>query len=120
MQWTGVLAAVVYAAGNIASGLLYHGYSFRDQAISELSAFGSPVRPLMVTAILTDDALLIAFGASLFRTTQYRTFRCIGALLMAAALVRLPTRTVWAMTSRGLEAGFNDTMHIRLTMVFGD
>ena len=58
----GVAAVVVYAVGDVLSGLLYDGYSHTDQAISELSAFGSPVRPLMVTAILTHGVLLLAFG----------------------------------------------------------
>jgi hypothetical protein len=31
----GVFAVAVYAAGDVASGVLYDGYSFRDQAISE-------------------------------------------------------------------------------------
>jgi CDP-diglyceride synthetase len=32
--------------------------------------------------------------------------------------VGLWNHTMWAMSSRDLENGFNDTMHIRLTMVF--
>ena len=34
----GVVAAGVYVAGDVVSGLLYPGYSFRDQWISELTA----------------------------------------------------------------------------------
>ena len=48
-----IASVAVYGLGDLASGLLYDGYSYKDQWISELSAFGSPVRPLMVTAILT-------------------------------------------------------------------
>jgi hypothetical protein len=46
---------------------LYDGYSYKDQWISELSAFGSPVRPLMVTAILIHGLLLLAFGVGVWR-----------------------------------------------------
>ena len=42
----GIAAVVVYVIGDLLSALLYNGYSYLDQAISELSAFGSPVRPL--------------------------------------------------------------------------
>ena len=33
----GIGAVGVYAVGDLLSGLLYEGYSFKDQAISELS-----------------------------------------------------------------------------------
>jgi Protein of unknown function (DUF998) len=47
----GIAAVGLYVMGDLLAGLLYDGYSFTDQAISELSAFGSPVRPLMVTSL---------------------------------------------------------------------
>ena len=53
----GVGAVLAYTIGDVLSGLLYDGYSWADQAISELSAFGSPVRPLMVSIILTHNVL---------------------------------------------------------------
>lgn len=53
----GIVSVVLYGLGDLASGLLYQGYSFRDQAISELSAFGSPVRPLMATVIVVHGLL---------------------------------------------------------------
>jgi Protein of unknown function (DUF998) len=46
----GIAAVGVYAVGDLLSGLLYEGYSFKDQVISELTALGSPVRPLMLAA----------------------------------------------------------------------
>ena len=58
----GIAAVVVYVIGDLLSALLYHGYSYLDQVISELSAFGSPVRPLMVTVILIHGLLVLAFG----------------------------------------------------------
>ena len=42
----GIAAVVVYVIGDLLSAVMYDGYSYIDQAISELSAFGSPVRPL--------------------------------------------------------------------------
>ena len=39
---TAAAAVLVYAIGDVLSALLYDGYSYADQAISELSAFGSP------------------------------------------------------------------------------
>jgi hypothetical protein len=114
----GIVAVGVYALGDLLSGLLYEGYSYRDQAISELAAFGSPVRPLMVAAILVHGLLLVAFGVGVWRSGDRRSLRWVGLLLVAAGLVGFPTHTVFAMSSRWMEGGFNDTMHIILSGVF--
>jgi hypothetical protein len=43
----------------------------------------------------------------------------IGALQVADfVLVGIPTHTFWAMSSRDMATGFNDTMHITLSVVF--
>jgi hypothetical membrane protein len=112
-------AVLVYAMGDVLSGLLYDGYSFRDQAISELSAFGSPVRPLMVTMILIHGALLLALGIGILSVARRRSVRWLGWLLVSEFfIVGLWNHTIWAMSSRDLATGFNDTMHITLTSVF--
>jgi hypothetical membrane protein len=114
----GIAAVIVYAVGDLVSGSLYEGYSFRDQAISELSAFGSPVRPLMVAVIVLHDLLLVAFGVGVWRAADRRSLRWVGGLFMAVGISGLPTHTVFAMSSRWLEPGFNDTMHQVFTAVF--
>jgi hypothetical membrane protein len=114
----GIAAVVVYVIGDLLSGLLYDGYSYRDQAISELSAFGSPIRPLMVTVILIHGALLLAFGIGVLRASGRKSLSWVGGLLIAISVVGFPTHTVWAMSSRDMETGFNDTMHIILSAVF--
>jgi hypothetical membrane protein len=114
----GIAAVVVYAIGDLLSALLYHGYSHRDQAISELSAFGSPVRPLMVTVILIHGVLVLAFGVGVLRASRRKSLSWVGGLLIAIGVVGFPTHTVWATSSRGMEAGLNDTMHIILSAVF--
>ena len=118
--WAAVAAVVVYVIGDALAALLYDGYSYVDQAISELSAFGSPVRPLMVTVIITHNMLLLAFGIGLLRVARPRSaLWWIGVLQVADfMLVGIATHTFWAMSSRGMGTGFNDTMHIILSMVF--
>jgi hypothetical protein len=114
-----VTAVVVHVIGDIVSGLWYEGYSYLNQAISELSAFGSPVRPLMVTVILTHNVLLLALGIGLLRVARRRSLWWIGALQVAEfVLAGIATHTFWAMSSRGMATGFNDTMHITLSVVF--
>jgi hypothetical membrane protein len=115
----GIVAVGVYGLGDLLSGLLYDGYSFKDQAISELAAFGSPVRPLMVAVILVHGVLVVAFGVGLWRSADRRSLRWVGPLLIAAGLVGFPKHTVFAMSSRWMEGGFNDSMHQILSSVWG-
>jgi hypothetical membrane protein len=114
----GIAAVVTYVIGDFLAALLYPGYSYLDQAISELSAFGSPVRPLMVTVILIHGVLVLAFGIGVLRASHRRSLSWVGGLLIAIGVVGFPTHTVWAMSSRDMETGFNDTMHIALSAVF--
>jgi hypothetical membrane protein len=118
LPFMAILAVVIYGVGDVVSGLLCTGYSFRDQAISELTAFGSPVRPIMMPIMVLHGALLIAFGVALFRSARSVGLRWTGALLSAANLVTLPTHTVWAMSSRGMQTGINDTLHAQTTIAF--
>jgi hypothetical protein len=113
-----IASVIVYGLGDVASGLLYDGYSYKDQWISELTAFGSPVRRVMVTAILAHGVLLLAFGVGIWRAADRRTLRWIGALLMLAGMIGFPTHTVFPMSSRWMTAGFNDTMHALLSLTF--
>ncbi len=113
-----IAAAAVYGLGDLISGLLYEGYSHRDQAISELTAFGSPVRPLMLTAMMVHGLLLVVFAVGLWRLSRERILHGVAGLFIAAWVVGLPNHTIWAMSSRGMDAGFNDTMHITGTIVW--
>ena len=114
----GVVAVGAYAVGDLLSGLLYGGYSFRDQAISELTAIGSPVRPLMVAVIMVHGLLLVAFGVGVWRSGDRRSLRLVGPFLITANMVGLILHPVFPMHSRGMAIGFTDTMHAALTAVF--
>jgi hypothetical membrane protein len=113
-------AVAVYVIGDVVSTVGYNGYSFRDQWISELTAFGSPVRPLMVTVILIHGVLLLAFSFGLLQVARRRSaLWWIGAIGVAGfVVVGIPTHTFWAMNSRGMPPGFNDAMHATLSLVF--
>jgi hypothetical protein len=114
-----IASVVVYGLGDLASGLLYDGYSYRDQWISELSAFGSPVRSLMVTAILLHGLLLLAFGVGIWQFADRKSLHWVGLLLMVAGVIGFPTHAVFAMSSRWMTAGLNDTIHASLSLAFG-
>jgi magnesium-transporting ATPase (P-type) len=72
----------------------------------------------MVTVILLHNALLVAFGVGVWRVATRKSLRWVGLVLVAVSISGIPTHTVFAMSSRWMETGFNDTMHIAFTMVF--
>jgi Protein of unknown function (DUF998) len=99
---------------------VYDGYSFKDQAISELSAYPSPLRPLAVTWIALHNLLGIAFGVGVWLSAGgSRALRWTAGFLLAANVITTPLHPFFPMSSRGMETGFNDTMHLILTMAFG-
>jgi hypothetical membrane protein len=115
----GIAAPAVYVVGDLLSGLLYKGYSFKGQAISELSAYGSPVRLLMLAFLTVHGVLLIAFSAGLWRAgDQNKALRGVAIFLLTPALLGLILHPFFPMSTRGMELGFNDTMHKDLTFVW--
>ena len=118
LLFAGIVAVCAYALGDLLSGLLYDGYSFRDQAISELTAIGSPVRPLMVAVIVVHGLLLLAFGVGVWRFWDRKSLRFVGPLLIAANTVGVVLHPAFPMHSRGMTTGPTDTIHGVLTAVF--
>jgi hypothetical protein len=58
------------------------------------------------------------FCTGVLRVSRRRSLSWVGGLLIAIGVVGFPTHTVWAMSSRGVEGVFNDTMHIILSAMF--
>jgi hypothetical protein len=116
----GVAAAGVYVVGDMVSGLVYEGYSFKDQWISELTAHGSPVRALMLGFMTAHGLLGAALAVGIWRSAgQSRSLRWVGPLLIAAGAIGFLTHVVFPMTSRWIESSFSDAMHATLTMAWG-
>lgn len=119
----GIFAAGLYLVGDVLSAVLYNldrPYSYVDQWISELTAYGSPVRPSMVSVIVAHDALIIAFGVGIWRAAdRSRSLRWTGLVLIGATVLGLAIHPVFPMSSRWMESGFNDTMHGILSMAWG-
>ena len=44
----GIVSSVLYVVSDVIGALRYPSYSYADQEFSELTAQGSPVRPLMI------------------------------------------------------------------------
>ncbi len=92
-------------------GTLWHGYSFASQAISELTAIGSPTRQLLATLYPIYSLLIIAFGLGvLILVGQRRMLRFIGVMQVIIGFVGLAWMP-FPIHMRGVEPTFTDTMH---------
>lgn len=110
----GIVSSLLYLGMDIIAGMLWEGYSFTSQTISELSAIGAPTRSLWVPLGFVYDVLLIAFGLGVWiidgaSGQRRRALRLIGGLLVVfAVLAMLP----FPIHMRGTEMTFTDTMHL--------
>lgn len=110
----GVLVPLVYIAMDVIAAAQYPGYSMRDQAISELSAIGSPTREFWSMLSPLFEVLLLAFSIGvLWVSGANRALRISGALLLAFGV----SGVLWwfaPMHERGAQMTWTDVMHIAL------
>jgi Protein of unknown function (DUF998) len=114
---SGVLASLLYVGTDILAAMLYEGYSYTDQTVSELFAIGSPTRPLVVSLFTVHNVLQIAFGLGVWMSvSRKRSLRITAALLVVLGLVDL-VASFFPMHMRGTELSLTDAMHKALTVV---
>jgi len=113
----GIASTVLYISTDILAAMTSPGYSYLNQAVSELSAIGAPTRPLWLAMSFLFNPLLIAFGIGVRRAAgEKRSLRITGILLAVWGVVGF----LWLpfpMHLRGAERSFTDTMHIVMTGV---
>ncbi len=108
----GILSSLLYIGTDILASLLYEGYSYTSQQVSELSAIGAPTRQLWITMSFIWALLVIAFGIGIFQLTSPKRFlRLTGVLLAIYGVIGL----LWdfaPMHQRGTVELADDIMHI--------
>jgi len=108
----GIVAPLLWVGTDIFAAMSTEGYSYANQAPSELSAVGAPTRPLWLAMSFLYSPLVIAFGVGVFRSAgQNRALRITGILLIVSGAVGF----LWLpfpMHPRGAERTFIDTMHV--------
>ena len=108
----GIFSSLLWIGGDMLAAILYEGYSYTSQSISELSAIGAPTRLLLIPLNTIYEVLLFTFGLGILATGgRKRALRFTGILLIAHAIVALVS-TFFPMNSRGAEMTISDTMHI--------
>jgi hypothetical protein len=89
----GILAPLFFVGTDVIAGILYPGYNFIDQSISELSAVGAPTRSLVVPLIILYNVLLIAFVLGVLMSAgQNRLLRVTAVMILGNVIVTL----IWA------------------------
>ena len=112
LLFCGMLSSLLWIGADILASLLYQGYSYTSQAISELSALGSPTKALLSTTGMIYEVLLLAFGYGVFRVAgQKRALRITGILLITHAILALVS-FFFPMNLREAEKTASDTMHV--------
>jgi hypothetical protein len=113
----GILAPLLYVGTDIVAAMLYKGYSYADQAVSELSAIGAPTQPLWTAMTFLFNPLLIAFGVGVWSVAgRRRSLRITGILLAVWGVIGF----VWLlfpMNMRGAIGSASDTGHLILSGV---
>lgn len=78
----GILSSLLYAAGDIIAGTLWHGYSFTSQAFSDLPAIYSPVRQLILPFIMLRGVILLAFAVGIWISADKNRALKVTALML--------------------------------------
>jgi len=111
----GITAALCYVATDIAGAILYSGYSFTDQAVSELFAIGAPTSRIVVPLFTLSSFLLAAFALGVWLSSGHsRLLRLMAAMFAGSALIGMVLWNFFPMHMRGAEPTFTDTMHLIL------
>jgi hypothetical protein len=99
LLFCGILAPLIYLGTDLLAGKLLKGYRFVSQSMSELSASGSPTRPLVIVLTLVAGVLLIAFAAGVWRWADQALLPRVVAVLVIGnvatgfiAMLFFPTR----------------------------
>jgi len=111
----GILSPAVYVGADVAAARLYAGYSYADQAVSELFAIGAPTSRLVVTLFSLSSVLGLAFAVGVWRSDHRGlSRRLLAATLALSAINALVLWNVFPMHMRGAVRTGTDTMHLVL------
>jgi hypothetical membrane protein len=111
----GVLSPAIYIGADLLAAKMYPGFSYTDQAVSELFAIDAPTSGLVVLLFSVSSALLLAFGLGVWRCAGRRKWLRLTAVMFACSAINaLVLWNVFPMHMRGAERSMTDTMHLVL------
>ena len=116
----GIIAIPLYAITDMLAGVLYPGYSFTDQAVSELFAIGAPTSRLVVPLFTVYSLFILAFGIGLWMSAgSKRSLRFMSLMIFANAINGLLLWNLFPMHMRGEEMTSIDLAHATLAATGG-
>lgn len=108
----GVVGAVLYPLSDILAVTRYPGFSYRDQAVSELFAIGAPTSAIVVPLFTLSSSLLFLFAIGIWMSANGQRWVRPMAVMMALNVIdALILWNVFPMHMRGVQPTFTDTMH---------
>ncbi len=119
----GIVSSLLYVSTDILAGMLWEGYSFTSQAVSELFAIGAPTSGLVVPLFTLSSVLLVAFALGVWVSAagRNRALRVMALMMVGNAVNSLVLWNFFPMHMRGAEMTFTDpcTEFLRSTPSFG-
>jgi hypothetical protein len=108
----GIAGAALYPLADIFAATRYPGFSYRDQAVSELFAIGAPTSSLVVALFSVSSTLLFLFAIGIWMSARGRRLVRMMAVMMALNTVdALVLWNFFPMHMRGSQPTFTDMMH---------
>ena len=108
----GIAGAALYPLADIFAASRYPGFSYRDQAVSELFAIGAPTAELLVPLFTLSSSLLLLFAIGIWMTANgQRKLQWMGGMMALNCVDALILWNVYPMHMRGVEPTFTDEMH---------
>jgi hypothetical protein len=112
----GILSSLLYIAADVLAGFYHPDYhSYWSLTVSELSAIGSPTRPLVLPFFIAYGVLVIPFALGLRQSAVGNGALHIAGTLMLALGVINVIGFPFPIHVRGAAPTYNETMHIILT-----
>lgn len=124
----GIFAALLSLVTDLLAGMLLKGYSFSSESMSELGAAGSPMRPLVLVLTFVSSALMITFGAGVWRVSGPEILpRIVAGLILSNAVAGLAAILFFPnqfgvrpeFSTPGVLLMFISVLSFVLAMVFG-
>lgn len=113
----GVLSSLLYVTTDVLGALMWDGYSYINQTISELAAIGAPSRPVTAVLFLIYGLLLIPFAAGFVASAgEDRRLRRAAFAFAAVPLLGVVS-AFFPIHVRGNDWTLNETMHSVFTAV---
>jgi hypothetical protein len=113
----GILSSLLYIVMDILAAMIYDGYSYTSQTVSELIAIGAPTRPVVASLMLTYGLLIFAFAAGVWRSAgDNHALRFVAIGLIGKEVLGSIVTVFFPIHMRGVEGTLSDTVHGLLTL----